>query len=644
MIACGMRNSLKLWRGVIVGLLLVGSGSVAQADPLSVEDFFRKPLISQPMLSPDGQHLVYAMNKEKDDYGIVLLNLKTMKSKSFMIAGRPSHPLMWLDNDRIILFSNRNGYTYYSIKKGRSTPFSTGEWNMKISGPRHDRPGLLNVWFQQGDNDSRNGPAVINPAKARPRISGQSSDRYNVVEWISMPPGEPHGVFNDWMGLVRGAVTYDKTDRALYYYYRVTEEAPWTRLNIHGSNDVFAGFSPEPGKIYVAHRMADEPTASMYLYDTVKQSFGPKYFGDPNFSMTSSALDYDPQDGAIQGIRYINDGVAVHWTSSAMQKVQAKVDTKLPGRINQLASSDFEQSRFIVASSADRLPVRYYLYNKHKDQLAALPETYPWLKGFNAQPMQVIHFNARDGLRLQGYLTLPAAKNSGAKPPLVVLAHGGPWVRDVWGYNPQVQFLASRGYAVFQPNYRGSIGFTQAISKDDEFNFKAMHEDVTDGVKLLKRSGLINPDRIAIMGGSFGGYLTMSGAAFEPELYRCAITIVGVFDWELLIKQQGRDRYDRFNYDILIDRLGDPGKLQEKFDAISPLRHTENVRIPVYVSAGEEDPTVDAPQSKKLVKALKKQGVTVEEFFPDVEGHGYFKTKNRIRLYGEIETFLAKHL
>ncbi|MCF7689191.1 MAG: alpha/beta fold hydrolase [Cephaloticoccus sp.] len=637
-------HNLPRARILVIWLCLCLAGSLVWAATPTVEDFFRKPLLGQPRLSPDGRHLVYSMNKEKDDYAVVLLDLATMQSKTFMLAGRSSHPLLWLDNDRLILTSERNGYSYYSIKAGRATKFNDEDWNMRISEARYDRPGLLNVWFLQGDNNSRNGPAVIRPDKDKPQISGQANERYNVVEWIALPPGEPHRIISDWRGRVRGAITYDKGDHKLYYYHRVTEDAPWTRLAIDGHDDEFAGFDPAPGKIYVTHRAEKEPTAGIYAYDIETQSYGAKLFGDAEFSMIGARLDFDPQDGSIQGVHYTNDGPAVHWFTAAMQSVQAKIDAKLPGRINQLVDSDLAQTRFVVASMADRLPVRYYLYNKDKEHLAALPETYPWLNEVPLQPMQVIHYQARDGLRLQGYLTMPPQNPKMGKPPLVVLAHGGPWVRDVWGFNPEVQFLASRGYAVFQPNFRGSAGFTQAISKAQEFDFKAMHDDVTDGVQLLIRSGLINPQRIAIMGASFGGYLALSGAAFEPDLYQCAVTIVGVFDWEMIIKQRRGNRYDRFNYDILMEKLGDPGKLREKYDAISPLRHTGNIHIPVYISAGEEDATVDADQSKKLAKALKDQGVTVEEFFPEVEGHGYFKIKNRLRLYQEIDAFLAKHL
>lgn len=597
------------------------------------------------MLSDDGKHLAYAMHKEEDDFGVVLLDLDTMESKSFMLAGQSSFPLMWLDNDRIILYSERNGYSYYSIKSGKSHVFNRKEaWSMSILGARRDQPGLLNVWYTPYDRYTRTGPAIIKPDKPLTSIPGQLNERTNVTDWIDMPPGEQRSVIQDARGRIRAAVTYNKSVNALEYYYRQTEESPWIKLSIDGNYDDFTGYSDDPDIIYIGHRAADEKAASIWRYNVTTQKFTDKLFSDPEFSLLDASLARSYQDGSVQGVYYENDGPATHWIDPAMAKIQQDIDQKLPGRVNLIVDSDIQDTRFIVASHVDRLPKRYYLYFKAKNQLAALPDSYPLLKDVPLQPMQVIHYNTRDGLRLSGYLTLPAKSPSGGKPPLVVLAHGGPWVRDVWGFDSQVQFLASLGYAVFQPNYRGSSGYSYAISKQDEFNFRAMHEDVTDGVLLLKRSNLIDPDRIAIMGGSFGGYLAMAGAAFEPDLYRCAITIAGVFDWAKMIGQRSSSRFDRFNYDILKDRLGDARKEKEAFDQISPLRHTESIHIPVYISAGESDRTVDASQSKKLAHDLKDQGNVVVDFFPDSEGHSYFKTKNRIRLYTEIEAFLKKNL
>jgi dipeptidyl aminopeptidase/acylaminoacyl peptidase len=226
----------------------------------------------------------------------------------------------------------------------------------------------------------------------------------------------------------------------------------------------------------------------------------------------------------------------------------------------------------------------------------------------------------------------------------VVLPHGGPWVRDTWGFDGEVQFLASRGYAVLQPNYRGSTGYGWMFPAEDGWNFRKMHDDVTDATKLMIASGLIDSGRIAIMGGSFGGYLAVSGVVNEPALYRCAITIAGVFDWGQLIKNEKYDQYDNPSYGRMIRRLGNPDQEPEKFDPISPGRHVDQIRVPVFVSGGKQDQIVEIGQSRALISALEKYHVPHETLLVTAEGHGMSNLDNQVELYTRIEAFLAKNL
>ena len=623
---------------------LLLAGSFLSAAP-SVEEIFRKPAVAGPMIADDGKWLAYSVfnekDKEQDDYGISLLNLETGETQAFMVAGKSTYPVGWLTDAKLVVGAYRQGYSVYDLKKKKALSFNMREDFSIISFPE-DKPGLINVWFSEYDSGSRTGPALINPATAAARASGQSADRYNVVEWIDTPAGERHGFFGDLQGRVRGAIMWQ--DKVLRYFVRANEKAPWVMLNLDAHEDGFHGFAADPAKVYVSHAMPGDDAQCIYLYDTVTQAFGEKVFGAEGISMREARLHFSSRDLTLLGVSYDGDLPKVHWFSPRMQQIQETVNAKLTGRVCILIDSDKADQIFVVGAFADRIPPTFYIYNHAKGTFGALPDPYPWLRQAPLLSTQVIRWPARDGLKLQGYLTLPAKRADGVKPPLVVLAHGGPWVRDLWGFNPEVQFLATRGYAVFQPNYRGSIGFSNAISKAQAYDFKVMHEDVTDGVRQLARAGLIDPQRIGIMGGSFGGFLAVAGAAFEPGLYKCAVTIVGVFDWEKIIKQQSRDRFDRYNYEVLLAKLGDPRVAKEKFDAISPLRHVGNINIPIYISAGEYDPRVDASQSKELYAELKKRGVPVEQFIASKEGHGYFETKSRIRLYQEIASFLERHL
>jgi len=290
----------------------------------------------------------------------------------------------------------------------------------------------------------------------------------------------------------------------------------------------------------------------------------------------------------------------------------------------------------------------YFMIDTEKGAISpVVPNAAPWLDPERLRPMTFLSYKNRDGVAIDGYLTLPDGASKEHPVPLVVLAHGGPWARDSWGCNGEVQFLASRGYAVFQPNYRGSSGTQWRFPESDLWAFRKMHDDVTDGVQKLIKTGLVDPDRIAIMGASFGGYLAVSGVAHESGLYRCAVAISGVFDWEQMIsdlKEAESDGYSRGSSGLVRRFLGDPKSNQEHFDEISPIHFAAQIKVPVYVAHGKSDKTASVEQSQRLVAELKKNGVPYQAYFQRDEAHGMAKFEHRVRLYTEIEAFLAKNL
>jgi dipeptidyl aminopeptidase/acylaminoacyl peptidase len=227
--------------------------------------------------------------------------------------------------------------------------------------------------------------------------------------------------------------------------------------------------------------------------------------------------------------------------------------------------------------------------------------------------------------------------------PLVVLVHGGPWVRDTALYNPEVQFLVSRGYAVLQPNYRGSSGYTPEISRGHMFNFSRMHDDVTDATRAFLGTGIIDRKHVAIMGGSFGGYLAVAGVAFEGDLYCCAVSEAGVFDWKRQIKDES-DRVESGESIPILDEASNPAGDLSRLDEISPINHADQIRVPVLIAHGIEDDVVDVAQSRRLARTLKARDVPVETFFRPLEKHGFFNYRDRVDFYHLVEAFLAKNL
>ena len=325
--------------------------------------------------------------------------------------------------------------------------------------------------------------------------------------------------------------------------------------------------------------------------------------------------------------------------SEAMFK---KVEARLPGYEVAFTSSTKAEDKFIIATFNDKSRGKRYLYDKTSGKLDFIADVSPWLPETELADMKPISYTSRDGLTINGYLTLPkgvAAKNL----PVVINPHGGPWARDAWRFNPEVQFLANRGYAVFQMNFRGSTGYGR---KFWEASFKqwgkTMQDDVTDGVQWLIKEGIADPKRVAIYGGSYGGYTTLAGIAFTPDLYAAAVDYVGVSN--LFTFMNTIPPYWKPFLDMFQEMVGDPVKDKDLLAATSPALHADKIKTPLFVAQGAKDPRVNIAESDQMVEALKKRGVTVEYMVKDNEGHGFRNEENRFEFYEAMEKFLSKHI
>jgi len=266
----------------------------------------------------------------------------------------------------------------------------------------------------------------------------------------------------------------------------------------------------------------------------------------------------------------------------------------------------------------------------------------PWLPEAQLAEMRAVQYASRDGLTIHGYLTLPIgqpAKNL----PVVVNPHGGPWHRDTWVCNPEVQFLANRGYAVFQMNFRGSTGYGRAFWQASFRQWgKAMQDDITDGVQWLIDQGIADPKRIAIYGASYGGYATLAGVAFTPNLYAAAVDYVGVSNLFTFINTI--PPYWKPYLEMLYEMVGHPEEDKAQLEATSPALHADRIQTPLLIAQGANDPRVNKAESDQMVEALRRRGVEVEYLVKDNEGHGFGNEENRFDFYSALENFLARHL
>jgi dipeptidyl aminopeptidase/acylaminoacyl peptidase len=341
-------------------------------------------------------------------------------------------------------------------------------------------------------------------------------------------------------------------------------------------------------------------------------------------------------------ILYQADRQQYYFLDEETKSMYAKLEKEFSGYDYQAYSNNDAEDKYIIWVGSDRLPAKYYYYDKKADKFELLVEARPWIKESDMARMTPVEYKSRDGLTIRGYLTLPKgveAKNL----PVVVNPHGGPWARDTWGYNPEVQFLANKGYAVLQMNFRGSTGYGRKFWESSFKQWgKAMQDDITDGVKWLIDSGVADPKRVGIYGGSYGGYATLMGITKEPDLYAAAVDYVGVSNLFTFMKTI--PPYWKPYMEMWYAMVGDPSKDSLAMVETSPALNADKIKVPLFIAQGANDPRVNKAESDQVVEALKKKGINVEYMVKDDEGHGFLNEENRFDFYGAMEKFLDKNL
>jgi len=321
--------------------------------------------------------------------------------------------------------------------------------------------------------------------------------------------------------------------------------------------------------------------------------------------------------------------------------IYADLDRQLPGYAIDLQSHDRDEKVFVVAAWSDRTQGVRYLYDAPSRALTRLGEIAPWLREDDLAEMTPISYQARDGVTIHGYLTLP--QGACRDLPLMVFPHGGPWARNAWSYNAEVQFFANRSYAVLQMNFRGSTGYGRAFW---EAGFKQwgrrMQDDVTDGVRYVIAQGIADPKRVGIYGLSYGGYCALAGLAFTPDLYACGIDYCGVAN--LLTFLNTIPPFWKHRLPVFHEMVGNPETDRAWLAESSPVLQADRIRAPLMIVQGAQDPRVNINESDQMVAALRQRGVAVEYLLKENEGHGFANEENRFELYEAMERFLAKHL
>ena len=611
--------------------LLLPRPSRADEPLIPMEDFFRNPEQSGFQLSPNGEYISFMKPWERR-MNIFIQKIGAEEAVRVTSATERDIPAyFWSGNDRIVYLQDRGGdenYRLYAVSADGGgirelTPFENTRVTIVDSLEEQDDFILIGM--------NRRDQRLFDVY----RLNLETGE----LTLLEENPGDIAGWMTDHDGKLRVAVRSDGVNTSLLY--RDKEEEPFRTIL---TTDFRESVSPlfftfDNKKLYVASNLGRDKSA-IFVFNPESVEHEELLFEHPEVDV--SALFRSRKRKVITGTGFTTDRFHYHFFDEERAALQRELEEQLPGDEVVVASMSRDETKVLVYAGSDRTRGTYYFFDRETKDFRKLAELVPWLPKERMAPMKHISYTSRDGLTIRGYLTLPLGKEP-KNLPVVIHPHGGPWVRDGWGFDPQVQFLASRGLAVLQMNFRGSTGYGRAFW---EAGFKewgrSMQNDVTDGVHWLIERGIADPQRVGIYGASYGGYAVLAGLAFTPDLYACGVDYVGVSNIFTLLETI--PPYWELGRQMLYEQIGDPEKDKELLKAASPVFHADSITAPLFVAQGANDPRVKKAESDQIVEALRSRGIEVEYMVKENEGHGFRNEENRFDFYRAMERFLAAHL
>jgi|TARA_B110000967_G_scaffold182613_1_gene200678 dipeptidyl aminopeptidase/acylaminoacyl peptidase len=602
-----------------------------KAPLIPMEDFFRSPEKSSFKISPNGNHIAY-MKPWKTRMNVFVMDMKNKKETRLTSSEeRGLYGFSWLTDKRIGYVKDDGGNEnvhFYAVNIDVSneidlTPFKNVQ--ARIIDDLEDDPDHIIIGL------NKRSPQVHDPY----RINVNDGK----MEMIAENPGNISGWMTDHDGKLRIAITNDGVNTSILH--RKLESDKFESIL---TTDFKVSVSPlfftfDNKNLYVASNRGQDKSG-IFKFDLINAKEGKLIFEHDEVDV--SGLMYSRKRKVLTGVSYTVAKNEMIFFDTWREDIQEKLEEKLPGYEVGITSFSKDETKAVVVSYSDKSRGTYYYYDVEKNKLTELGKASPWLNENHMAEMTPIKYTSRDGLTIHGYLTLPE-NSDGKNLPLVVNPHGGPWARDTWGYNPQIQFLANRGFAVLQMNFRGSTGYGREFW---EISFKewgkSMQDDITDGVKWLIDEGIADPNRIAIYGASYGGYATLAGLAFTPDLYACGVDYVGVSNIFTLLETL--PPYWELGRQMMYEMIGNPETERDLLEAASPIFHVDSIRVPLFVAQGANDPRVKQSESDQIVEALKARGVEVPYMLKEDEGHGFYNEENQFDFYREMEKFLNKHI
>ena len=656
------RRSKRLvgWVAATAVLAVLAASAVAQttasavAKLPTVEDFFRHSKFSNATLSPNGQFLA-ALAPVNGRLNLVVVDLKG-KSSVAVTAFKENDVsnIRWVNNKRLVYstidlkagLGEQRGGGFYAIDRDGQAPreITPSAANLMSSGVRVYR--YTRMLARVGD-DSDEIFAVTNERSAKFTDVYRLNTRTGAKQLLTFDaPGGVTTWVVDREGVPRAAVQIEKAE-IFKLWVRPTAAAPWKLVHTSSLKEG-DGVTPLAfdwgGALYVSARAKDGDKAAIYKLEAETGALGEKIASDPFYDLTDGLI-FDGVQKKLVGVAVNGDKPSFVWLDQQWSRWHGMLEATLPNRVNRLSRTT-DSSSLLVVSQSDRVAAEYFLFDPVNRKLEEVGAAQPWMNANSLGEREFMRYESRDGAGIPAYVTYPP-KVERSKLPLVVFVHGGPWVRgDEWNYDPMAQFLATRGYAVLQANFRGTEGngWRHFRSSWKQWGL-TMQDDLTDGVQNLVKKGIVDPKRVCIMGASYGGYATMMGLVKYPDLYKCGINYVGVTDPVLLHTVTWSDTSDSdWTRYRMNDMIGDPDKDKELMSRASPLQRAAEIKAPILMAYGGEDLRVPLIHGERMKAALDARGVPVEWVVYREEGHGWLKEENQYDFARRVEKFLARHI
>ena len=637
------------------------TSALAAAASIPVADFFRLPDVFRPTLSPDGNFLAF-LARNGNRLGLAVIDVE--KRTSRMVASLPDADIVehyWVSSQRLAFVTGnvfdaagavspwRTGGLFAVDRDGGETrrlALPMGDGRSLIVRPRFTR--VMATLADGGDD-------IIVAANER---DFDSSDIYRLNTRTARKtllsydnPGDVQLWALDRDGMPRAAVSAKGTQTRVFY--RRDDKAPWLKW--------FDGDFREPAST-VAAVGYDNSIFGLGLRDRATPAAGSRMTAallklderGQTQQVMAARDDYDvshpifdPVTKKMVGAAYTGERHSVIWLDDTWAALQRQIDQALPGAVNLFVPPE-QSRRMLVLSYTDRNPGTVYLFDFRTRKLEFLIDTRPWLKPALMAESRIVKFSARDELPLSALLTLPKASSGGSASknlPLVLIVHGGPWMPlHSWGWDAEAQFFASRGYAVIQPNFRGTtgLGVKHLLASFKQWGL-AMQDDLTDTVLWAVRQGIADPKRVCIYGASYGGYAAMQALVRTPEQFQCGANYAGITDLQLFHSVSWSDISDSdFQRHLLPVMVGDPERDKAQLRATSPAQNADKIRAAVFMAYGGEDRRVPIIHGERMRNALEKQGRSVEWMVKPDEGHGFRQLDNRVDFYTRLEAFVRR--